>query len=259
VSEDRPVALITGASRGIGRAIAIELASVGHAAVVNFLRNEEAARETAAVIGRRGGEAWPFRADVASREDRAKLLEAIRARHGRIDLLVNNAAMAPRVRADILEATEESFDEVLAANLRGPYFLTQAVARWLVEIRKEHPSRRLGIVNISSVSEYAPSVQRGEYCIAKAGVGMMTKLFATRLADHGIRVNEVRPGIVETDMTAPVREKYDRLIGDGLTPIRRWGTPEDVARAVRALACGDLDFSTGMALDVDGGFHIQRL
>ena len=157
--------------------------------------------------------------------------------------------MAPRARLDILEGTEESFDEIIASNLKGPFFLAQAVARWFLEIRTQHPDRRLSIINISSLSEYAPSVNRGDYCVAKAGLGMVTKLFAVRLADSGIRVNEVRPGIVATDMTAPAKEKYDRLIEAGLTPVRRWGTPEDVARAVRALA----------GMDLDGGFHLQRL
>lgn len=255
----RPVALVTGSSRGIGRAVAIELARSGYDIVVNYVRDAEAARSAVLEIERAGAKAVLSRADVADAADRAALLEGARSAFGRLDLLVNNAGIAPRVRADILEASEESFDEVLAANLKGPYFLTQAAARWFLEIRATHPERPLAIVNVSSISEYAPSVQRGEYCIAKAGIGMMTKLFAVRLAEHGIRVNEVRPGIVATDMTAPVREKYDRLIAEGLTPIRRWGAPEDVARAVRVLASGDLAFSTGIALEVDGGFHIRRL
>lgn len=257
--EECPVALVTGASRGIGRAIALELAAAGYDIVVNFVRNEEAARSAVEAVGGLGRRALPVRADVGEGAGRERLLGATRAEFGRIDLLVNNAAMAPRVRADILEATEESFDEVLASNLKGPYFLTQAVARWFLEIRAEHPERRLSIVNVSSISEYTASTGRGEYCVAKAAMAMLTRLFAVRLADDGIRVNEVRPGVVATDMTAPVREKYDRLIRDGLTPIRRWGRPEDVARAVRVLASGDLEFSTGIALDVDGGFHIHRL
>lgn len=254
-----PVALVTGASRGIGRAIALELAAGGHEVAVNYVRNADAARSVVAAIGDLGRRAVAVRADVGSRDDREGLLAAVRREFGRLDVLVNNAAMAPRVRADILEASEESFDEVLAANLKGPYFLTQAVARWLLEIRAAHPSRRLSIVNVSSVSEYTASIARGEYCVAKAALGMLTRLFAVRLADADIRVNEVRPGIVATDMTAPVKEKYDRLIADGLTPIRRWGSPEDVARAVRVLVGPDLGFSTGIAVDVDGGFHIRRL
>ena len=259
MSAESPVALVTGASRGIGRAIAIELAGAGYDIGINFARSEEDARAVAESVVRAGRRALLLRGDVGRREDRSSLLASLRQGLGRIDLLVNNAAVAPRVRADILEADEEGFDEVVAVNLKGPYFLTQAVARWMVEIRRQHPERRLSIINISSVSEYAPSVNRGDYCIAKAGLGMVTKLFAARLAGDGIRVNEVRPGIIATDMTAPVKEKYDRLIAGGLTPIRRWGAPEDVARAVRALAGADLEFSTGMAVDVDGGFHLRPL
>jgi NAD(P)-dependent dehydrogenase (short-subunit alcohol dehydrogenase family) len=259
VSAEAPVALVTGASRGIGRAIAIELAEAGYDIGVNFVRSEEAARDVAEKVAGAGRRAVLLRADVGKREDRAALLAGLREGLGRLDLLVNNAAVAPRTRADILEASEEGFDEVLAVNLKGAYFLSQAAARWMVETRKEHPERPLSIINISSISEYAPGVNRGDYCIAKAGVGMVTKLFAARLAEHGIRVNEVRPGVIATDMTAPVKESYDRRIAAGLTPIRRWGTPGDVARAVRVLAGGDLGFSTGMALDVDGGFHLRPL
>ncbi len=255
----RPVALVTGSSRGIGRAVALELARSGYDIAVNYVRNAAAARSAVEEVERCGSRAVACRADVGSRDGRSALLQEVRSAFGRLDLLVNNAGMAPRERRDILEASEESFDEVIAANLKGPYFLTQAVARWFLEIRAAHPERPLAIVNVSSISEYTASVQRGEYCVAKAGIGMMTKLFAVRLADHGIRVNEVRPGIIATDMTAPVKEKYDRLIEEGLTPIRRWGTPEDVARAVRILASGELAFSTGMAIEVDGGFHIRRL
>jgi len=253
------VALVTGASRGIGRAIAVELASAGYDIVVNYLRSEKEARATGGSVEATGRRALLSRADVGKREDRERLLSEIKAAFGRIDLLVNNAAMAPRTRSDLLEASEASFDEVLDANLKGPFFLSQAVARWFLAIRKEDPTRRLSIINISSISEYAPSDVRGDYCISKAGLGMVTKLFAARLAEQGIRVNEVRPGIIATDMTAPVKEKYDRLIQEGLTPIRRWGKPEDVARAVRALASADFDFSTALALDVDGGFHLRRL
>ena len=253
----QPVALVTGASRGIGRAIAIELASAGYDVAVNYLRNEGAAREV--VEAARCRRAVAIQADIGRSDDRKRLVETVRREFGRLDVLVNNAAMAPRARLDILEGTEESFDEIIAANLKGPYFLTQAVARWFIEIWRSDPTRRLSIINISSLSEYAPSVNRGDYCVAKAGMGMLTRLFAARLAEFGIRVNEVRPGIVATDMTAAVKDKYDRWINEGLTPIARWGKPEDVARAVRALASSDFDFSTGIAVDVDGGFHIHRL
>lgn len=254
-----PVALVTGASRGIGRAIALELAAAGYSIAVNYRANAEAAREVCRLVERAGQKAAPLQADIASAADRERLLGGVREAFGRLDLLVNNAARAPGARRDLLEATESSFDEILAANLKGPYFLTQAVARWMISQGSARPGLRFSIVNISSVSEYTPSVNRGDYCLAKAGIGMLTRLYASRLAEHGIRVNEVRPGIIATDMTAPVKQKYDELIGQGLTPIRRWGTPEDVARAVRLLAGPDLEFSTALAIDVDGGFHLHRL
>jgi len=252
-------ALVTGASRGIGRAIALELAAAGFDLGLGFARNAKAAEEVRAAVEARGRRVVLCPGDLARREDREAILRVLRDGFGRIDLLVNNAGAAPRVRADLLDATEESFDEVLAANLKGPYFLTQAAARWMVEIRRRDPARPLHIVNISSISEYTASPNRGEYCVAKAGIAMMTRLFAERLAEHDIRVNEVRPGIIATDMTAGVKEKYDRLIAEGLTPIRRWGRPEDVARAVLAIVSGAFDFTTGSAFDVDGGFGLRRL
>lgn len=253
------VALVTGASRGIGRAIALELAGAGWDIGVGFARNAGAGEETRAEVQARGRRAILCRGDLARAEDRQAILRAVAEGFDRIDALVNNAGAAPPVRADLLEATEESFDRTLAVNLKGPYFLTQAVARWMVEIRRQFPQRPLHIVNVSSISEYASSTNRGEYCLAKAAVGMMTRLFADRLAENDIRVNEVRPGIIATDMTAGVKEKYDRLIAGGLTPIRRWGRPEDVARAVAALLSGAFDFTTGAAFDVDGGFGLRRL
>jgi 3-oxoacyl-[acyl-carrier protein] reductase len=259
MSLERPVALVTGSSRGIGRAIAVELAKAGYDIPVHYARNEDAANETAALIEAAGARAPRIRADLGNGADRRRLLDEVRRVFGRLDLLVNNAAMAPRARVDVLEATEESLDEILAVNLKGPFLLTRDAARWLVEVRKEHPSRPLSIINISSLSEYAPSVNRGDYCIAKAGIGMMTKLFAARLAEHGIRVNEVRPGIIATDMTLGVRDVYDRRIAEGLVPLRRWGQPEDVARAVRAMAGPDFEFATALAVDLDGGFHLRIL
>ncbi len=255
----RPSALVTGSSRGIGKAIAIELASTGFDVAVSFVRNRDAAEAVAAQVSSLGAATVCIQADVGSSRDRIRLVSEMRNAFGRIDLLVNNAAMAPTVRTDMLEATEASFDEIIATNLKGPYFLTQLIAKWMIEIREQDPVRSLSIVNISSLSEYTPSVNRGDYCIAKAGIGMLTRLFASRLAEHAIRVNEVRPGIIDTDMTVGVKAKYDSLIAQGLTPIRRWGKPEDVARAVRLLAGPDLEFSTAIALDVDGGFHLHRL
>ena len=254
-----PVALVTGASRGIGRAIALELAGAGYEIVVNYVARQDAADETAALITEQGREALLAQADISSSEDRESLLESIREKFGRIDVLVNNAALAPRERVDLLESSEEHYDRTLDVNLKGPFFLTQSVAGWMVEERQADPGRKLYIVNISSLSEYTSSVLRGDYCLAKAGLGMLTSLFADRLGEHNIPVNEIRPGIIATDMTAGAKEKYDKLFAEGLTPFRRWGQPEDVARAVRALVGGDFDFATGSAIDLDGGFHLHRL
>ena len=259
MSSSSPVALVTGASRGIGRAIAVELASAGYDIVVNFVSRPEAAEETAALIADEGRETLLAQADISSTEDRASMIEETRSRFGRIDVLVNNAALAPRERVDLLESSEEHYDRTLDVNLKGPFFLTQSIARWMVEERLADPDRKLYIVNISSLSEYTSSVLRGDYCLAKAGLGMLTSLFADRLGEHNIPVNEIRPGIIATDMTAGAKEKYDKLFAGGLTPFRRWGQPEDVARAVRALVGGDFDFATGSAIDLDGGFHLHRL
>lgn len=259
MSSSSPVALVTGASRGIGRAIAVELASAGYDIVVNFVSRPEAAEETAALIAAEGRETLLAQADISSTEDRASMIEETRSRFGRIDVLVNNAALAPRERVDLLESSEEHYDRTLDVNLKGPFFLTQSIARWMVEERLADPGRKLYIVNISSLSEYTSSVLRGDYCLAKAGLGMLTSLFADRLGEHNIPVNEIRPGIIATDMTAGAKEKYDKLFAEGLTPFRRWGQPEDVARAVRALVGGDFDFATGSAIDLDGGFHLHRL
>jgi 3-oxoacyl-[acyl-carrier protein] reductase len=251
-----PVALVTGASRGIGRGIALALAEAGHDVVVNYVSNAEAAASVVEQAQRSGVRALAVQGDVSLAPDRAGLVAAVYEAFGRVDLLVNNAGVAPSVRADILEATEESFDRVLGINLKGPYFLTQLVARRMIK-QGGAPGK---VVIISSVSAYAASVNRGDYCLAKAGLAMMTQLYAARLAEHGITVYEIRPGIIATDMTGPVKEKYDRLIHDeGITPIRRWGQPEDVGKAVVAIAQGLLPYSTGQVIDVDGGFHIRTL
>jgi NAD(P)-dependent dehydrogenase (short-subunit alcohol dehydrogenase family) len=250
------VAIVTGASRGIGRGIALGLAAAGFDVVVNYARNADAAEEVKAQIEALGRRALPMRADVAIAVDRVELIAKTIEAFGRIDLLVNNAGVAPDVRADLLEATEESFDRLIAINLKGPYFLTQRVARQMIA---QQGSGNPKIINITSVSAYAASVNRGDYCVAKAGLAMMTQLYAARLAEHGINVYEVRPGVIETDMTGPVKAKYDQLIEQGLTPIRRWGTPDDVARAVVAIASDLLPFSTGEVINVDGGFHVRRL
>jgi NAD(P)-dependent dehydrogenase (short-subunit alcohol dehydrogenase family) len=263
---ERPVAIVTGASRGIGRAIAIELAGLGFDVVINHYDftadgspDETAAQKTLSDIAAKGARCIVLRADVSSDADRAGLVKAVKDEFGRCEMLVNNAGVAPLKRADLLEATEESFDRVLGINLKGPYFLTQLVAKWMIEQKKQYPNRSYRIVNIGSMSTYTSSPARGEYCISKAGIGMMTMLYADRLAEFGIGVFEIRPGIIETDMTSVVKEKYDKLIADGITPIKRWGQPEDVAKAVSAIAEGKLDFSTGQVINVDGGFHLRRL
>jgi 3-oxoacyl-[acyl-carrier protein] reductase len=262
-----PVALITGGSRGIGRGIALELARIGHDLVLNYAANQSAAQQTATDCqGIAEAQRHPIRveiaqADVGSHADRERLIDFVRTAFGRLDLLVNNAGIAPAVRADLLEATEESFDRVLTVNLKGPYFLTQQAARWMIELGKGStaPGWRPKIITISSISAYTASVNRGDYCVAKAGLAMLTSLFAARLAEYGIGVYEIRPGIVDTDMTSAVKEKYDRLIREGLTPISRWGIPSDVGKAVTAIAQDLLPFSTGEVINVDGGFHLRRL
>lgn len=259
-----PVGLVTGASRGIGRGIAVELARAGYDLIINYAASETMAEESrlaACAAGRPGLRVATFKADVSRASDREQLVAFARERFARIDLLVNNAGVGPSERVDLLDSTEESFDRVVAVNLKGAYFLTQAVARLMIEQSgggqaTDYPP---AIINITSLSAYTASIDRGDYCISKAGLAMVTRLFAARLADHGIRVYEVRPGIISTDMTANVRSKYDELIESGLTPIRRWGTPEDVGRAVAALASGKLSFSTGDVINVDGGFHLRRL
>ena len=259
-----PVALVTGASRGIGRGIALELARAGFSVAINYASNQPAAEECQRLCeeAKTGAATFEiFRADIARSEDRERLLDEVRARFGWIDLLVNNAGVAPRVRRDVLEADEQSFDRLIAINVKGPYFLTQAVANyWLSDPeRLLSLARKPKIVTVSSVSAYAVSTNRGDYCISKAGLSMLTPLFAVRLAEHGINVYEIRPGVVSTDMTAVVKEKYDRMIQEGAWPLRRWGTPEDVGRAVAAIAEERFPFSTGEVINVDGGFHLHRL
>ena len=254
--KDSAVGMVTGSARGIGAAIAAQLAGEGlDLALLDVLD----CAATAEAVEQAGRDALTIKADVTSPADRAEALAAVEARFGRLDVLVNNAGVAPRERADILEATEDSYDRVMSINLKGPYFLTQAVANWMIRQRHDRPDDWMCIVNISSMSAYTASPSRGEYCISKAGVSMATKLWAARLAEHGIGVYEIRPGIIATDMTAAVKGKYDQLIGEGLTPIRRWGEPGDVAAAVAACARGDLRFSTGEVINVDGGFHLRTL
>jgi 3-oxoacyl-[acyl-carrier protein] reductase len=253
------VALVTGASRGIGRAIALRLAKDGYAVVVNYHSNRAAADEVLAQITAAGGQAAVVQADVGRDADRQRMVGETLAEFGRIDLLVNNAGITSVGRKDLLEATEDGWDTVFATNLKGPFFLAQAVAREMIRLIKADKIERGTIVNVSSISAYAVSANRADYCIAKSAMQMMTWLLADRLAELRIRVYEVCPGVIASDMTAPVKEKYDQLIADGLSPIRRWGEPDDVAGAVAMLASGTLPFSTGERINVDGGYHIRRL
>ena len=244
----KKVALVTGAASGIGRASA-EILLRNEIAVVGMSRRKE-------MESMPEGEFTYVSGDVGSAEDRKRFVQTALEHYGHIDILVNVAGVAPRVRADLLEMTEESYDYVMNINTKGLLFLTQMAAREM--IRNEGESKGT-IVNISSLSAYTSSVNRGEYCISKAGVSMITQLFADRLAEYGIMVNEIRPGIIATDMTSGVQGKYDALIDGGLLPVKRWGTPEDVAAAVYALCSGALPYMTGQSIDIDGGFHIRRL
>jgi 3-oxoacyl-[acyl-carrier protein] reductase len=254
-----PVAIVTGASRGIGRAIAVRLANDGHTVAVNYHSSREAAEEVVRKILQAGGQAFAIQADIGATTDRARLVEETMSRYGRLDVLVNNAGITSVGRKDLLEATEEGWDTVFATNLKGPFFLAQLAARQMIGLIESGAIARATIINVSSISAYAVSTNRADYCLAKAAMQMMTWLFADRLAEHKINVYEVCPGVIASDMTAPVKEKYDRLIAEGMSPIRRWGQPADVAAAVTMLASGQLPFSTGERINVDGGFHIRRL
>lgn len=256
-----PVALVTGASRGIGLGIACELAREGYFVILSATRDAESAADAVKTVAALGPGADYIRCNIGDSADRKSVFAEINKKFGRLDLLVNNAGVAPAVRMDILETTEESFDRVLTVNLRGTFFMCQLASNLMIDcLSRQIPGYAPKIVNISSMSAYTSSTSRGEYCVSKAGISMTTALFADRLAEYGIYVYEIRPGIIATDMTATVTEKYDRLIhDDGITPIRRWGTPEDIGRAVRAIAGGAFAFSTGEVFNVDGGFHLRRL
>lgn len=258
-NDAKRVALVTGSSRGIGFGIAVQLARAGFNIVMNGVRAADAVNAQLQELESYGARVLYCQADISSAAQRTSLLDDINAFFGRLDVLVNNAGIAPRERKDILEATEESFSSLIDINLKGPYFLTQAVARWMIAQQNERPAFNGCIINISSISAVVASVNRGEYCITKAGVSMATQLFAVRLAEYNIPVYEVRPGIIKSDMTAGVTEKYDKLIEGGLTLQKRWGFPEDVGKAVLALAEGYLPYSTGQILNVEGGMLINRL
>ena len=256
----KKTALVTGASRGIGLAIARQLGRDGCRVMLCATGTEEKNRQTLDNLRAEETECAYVQGDISRSEDRIRIVEKTVETFGRIDILVNNAGVAPLQRADLLDMTEESFDRVIGINTRGNMFLTQAVAKQMLkqDIIDEHGLRGF-IVNVSSCSAVVSSVSRGEYCVSKAGVSMLTTLYADRLAGEGILVNEVRPGVIATDMTQTVQAKYDRLIEEGVFPIARWGQPEDVADAVSALCSGKLRYTTGNYIDVDGGFHIRRL
>ena len=255
----RPVALITGGTRGIGLGCAKALAAEGWSLALNGLREEGAVEGVLGDLAELGADATYCRGNVSLTEDRHAILDQVRHHFGRLNLLVNNAGVSVKHRVDLLEATEESWDRVIGANLKGPYFLSQAVAKWFVE-QKEADGEFLGaIINMGSVSTVMASTNRGEYCVAKAGLGMATKVFATRLGEHGIPVYEVRPGVIRTDMTVGVTEKYDELFANDIAVQPRWGEPEDVGKAVAALARGDFPYSSGQTFWVDGGMTVPRL
>lgn len=255
----KQVALVTGGTRGIGLGIAVELAKEGIHLAVSGMRQEEKVSAVLDQLRTFGIEVIYCRGDVGVAADRKGVIQKVREKFGQLNFLVNNAGVAPKERLDLLEATEESFEEVMKTNLQGPYFLTQEVSRWLVEQKSKDSGFFGAIINISSVSATIASVNRGEYCVSKAGMAMMTSLFATRLGEHDIPVYEIRPGVIDTDMTAGVRPKYDRLFSEGLSPQARWGKPSDVGKIVKALVTGLLPYSTGAVIMADGGLTIPRL
>ena len=257
---NQKVALITGGANGIGLGIAMQLACEGFAIALTGRSAEEQVKHNIDKVKSFGTPVIYIRGSVASDENRKAALQTVDAEFGRLDVLVNNAGVAPKVRMDILSTTEKNFDDVLNINLRGTFFLSQLVSNYMIAEVKKNIVMTPMIINISSISAYTSSTARGEYCISKAGISMVTTVFADRLAEYGINVYEIRPGIITTDMTASVKEKYDCLIfEEGILPIKRWGTPEDVANAVSVLCSGKLAYSTGEVINVDGGFHVRRL
>ena len=261
---NHPVVLVTGASRGLGRGIALALAAEGYDLGIHYASNTSAAEETVvackAVAKHADQRFLPVSAQLASGAERAAMMEKVIGGLGRLDVLVNNAGMAPRERADITEAGETSFDELISVNLKGPYFLSQSAANyWLKNPGASRLPGGYKLLFVTSISASTASVNRGDYCISKAGLAMVSQLWATRLAADGVQVMELRPGIMATDMTTGVKGKYDALIAGGLVPQRRWGSPEDVGLAVKAICRGDFPFSTGDVIYLDGGFHLSRL
>ena len=262
---NKKVALVTGSTHGIGEAIVLELAKIGFSVVINGASTKELSDDYKNKLKSIYEEELEDRclyikANVGKKEDRENLIDKIKNKFNRIDVLVNNAGVGPIKRGEMLEMTEESYDRVMGINLKGPFFLTQVIAKWMIELKKTLADNyQPYIINISSINSYTPSLNRGEYCISKAGMTMMTKLFAVRLAEEGIPVFEISPGIIDTPLTKPRYEMYDKLINEGISPIRRWGIPIDIAKPVVAIVSGLIPFSTGTVLNIDGGFHLHRL
>lgn len=255
----KKVAFITGGTRGIGFGIAVELAKVGFDLAVNGVREESATKPALDELRALGVSVIYLRGDVSIKEDRQRMFKALLVQYEKINILINNAGIAPSERKDILEATEESFDHVLNVNLKGPYFLTQLISSKMIDLKKQLPEEFFCIINVSSVSATVASVNRGEYCISKAGIAMATKLWASRLGEFDIPVYEIQPGVIHTDMTSGVQEKYDNLFKNGLAIQPRWGTPADIGKVALAMATGSMPYSTGQVVLVDGGMNIQRL
>lgn len=252
-------ALVTGGSRGIGLAIANKLCKNGYDVAINGVRDEETVSEVLEDLRAAGTHVIYCRGDIGSASDRGEIVDKLKTEFGSLNVLVNNAGVAPNERLDPLQATTESFDRLIRINLKGPYFLTQAIANWMVQQKKQQDTYTGTIVNIGSISATVVSANRGDYCISKAGLAMHSRVWAVRLAEYGIPVYEVRPGVIRTDMTSAVTEKYDKLIAEGLTIQPRWGTPDDVGKAVLSLVSGDFPYSSGEVIMVDGGLTIPRL
>lgn len=259
INSNKPVAFVTGGSRGIGFGCASQLAKLGFNVAINGMRDESAVSEPIKALKALGAEVAYCQGDIGVAEARASMLTKIEDQFGKLNVLVNNAGVAPKERKDILDASEESFDHVVGTNVKGPYFLTQAAAKWMIEQKAAAVDEFYAIINVGSISATVISVNRGEYCISKAGVAMMSQLFAARLGEYDIPVYEIRPGVTKTDMTSGVTDKYDKLIEDGLCVTKRWGFPEDIGKAVGSLATGDFPYSTGQVIMIDGGLTLPRL
>ncbi|MFW9999683.1 MAG: 3-ketoacyl-ACP reductase [Candidatus Hodarchaeota archaeon] len=262
---NKKVAIVTGSTHGIGEAIVLELAKIGFSVVINGASTKELSNDYKNKLrnifkAEIEDKVLFIQANVGKKEDRDKLIENVKKKFNRIDVLVNNAGVGPIKRGEMLEMTEDSYDRVMEINLKGPFFLTQNIAKWMIELKKTlADDYQPYIINISSINRYTASLNRGEYCISKAGMTMMTKLFAVRLAEEGIPVFEISPGIIDTPLTKPRYDSYNKLINEGVSPIRRWGKPIDIAKPVVAIVSGLIPFSTGTILDIDGGFHLHRL